>query len=571
MVAKDEPTLVEHALALMKTEGIRHVFGIPGGLLFPFFDAVEHDDDFALVVSRHEAGAAFMADGLARTGGGLAVAAATSGPGATNLITGVAVAHGDGVPMLVVTGQAPSRSLGRGAAQETPRQDIDIVGMFAPITKYSAMVATPEAFSGHFHRAMRCALSGRPGPVHLNVPVDLWTACVTPPPPGRRRARSKLCDPAQVSIAADVLGKAARPLFLVGSGAIDARAPLLALVEHLGARVVTTPRAKGLVPEDHPASLGVFGFAGHAQAREAVLGDEADLLFCVGASLNETTTLNWHPAVKGHRRLVQLDVDPERIGRNYPVDVPLEGDAATIVAQLVEHLAAHPPKRPAWSRPVIPSSDDRRYLDVERRLEDATPIAPQRWRAALGDLLEDDALVFSDIGGHMLFNLHHLRIERHQRFVLNLGFGSMGHGTAAPIGAALGLAGKGDTRPVYAIIGDACFTMHGMEIVTAVEHGAKVTWIVENNGMHGISWHGSKLVTKGRGSRSIINRHPLRIAAIARELGATAHTVERLEELGPALESVRAHHGPSVIELVVDPELSPPLGDRADTVAGFKR
>src|SRR5580693_10754973 len=172
--ASPSPRVIDVFLRYLKAEGVRVVFGIPGGLLHPLFEAVENDDDIRLVVSKHEEGAAFMADGYARIGRGLSVCAGTSGPGATNLMTGVACAFADGVPMLVVTGQAASHALGKGAAQETSREDIDIVEMFRPVTKYSAMVTSAESMPHHLRRAMRLALSGRPGPVHLNVPVDLW-------------------------------------------------------------------------------------------------------------------------------------------------------------------------------------------------------------------------------------------------------------------------------------------------------------------------------------------------------------------------------------------------------------
>src|SRR3954447_19873821 len=168
------PTVADVFMRYLKAEGVRVVFGIPGGLLYPFFLAVEEDPELSLVVSKHEEGAAFMADGYARVSRRLAVCAGTSGPGATNLMTGVSCAFADGVPMLVITGQAASHALGKGAAQETWREDIDIVAMFAPVTKYSAMVSSASQMSMHLRRALRRALSGRPGPVHLNVPVDFW-------------------------------------------------------------------------------------------------------------------------------------------------------------------------------------------------------------------------------------------------------------------------------------------------------------------------------------------------------------------------------------------------------------
>lgn len=172
--APNSEKMIDIFLRYLRAEGARVIFGVPGGLLHPFFAAIEREDDLQLVVAKHECGAAFMADGYARAGRCLAVCAGTAGPGATNLLTGVSVAYSDGVPMLVITGQAPSHALGKGAAQETPPEDIDIVAMFKPVTKYSTMVQGPERMPHHLRRALRLALTGRPGPVHLNIPVDFW-------------------------------------------------------------------------------------------------------------------------------------------------------------------------------------------------------------------------------------------------------------------------------------------------------------------------------------------------------------------------------------------------------------
>lgn len=563
--------LSQLTLRYLKSEGVRHVFGVPGGLLHGFFDAVELDADLQLIVTRHECGAAFMADGYARTTRRFAAVAATSGPGAMNLLTGVGVAFADGVPMLVITGQAPSHTFGKGAAQETAREDIDVVGMFTPVTKYSTMISSPDQFGHQFRRAMRRMWSGRPGPVHLNVPCDFWGRKVEEediwPDPAAYRAEHRLFDQARVGQAVSALLAASKPVFLVGSGSGSPRARehVRKVAETLCARVATTPRAKGVFPEDHPLSLGVFGFAGHHAARDVVLGHEADLLFTVGASLNETTTLNWQPGLAHNRTLVQLDVDPDRIGRNYPVDVPLVGDAEAILEALHEGVTrgvAEGRGRSEWPA--------RSHVRREHRPRAPHPegalLKPEQWRAELMEVLPADAVLFSDIGGHMLFNIHELRIREGQQFVLNLGLGSMGHGTAGPIGAALADPG----RPVLAIVGDAGFTMNGMEVLTAREYGVPVVWIVENNQMHGITWHGSKHVNGGRAMESIVYRKPVDVAAIASAMGIITWSVRRPGEIGPAVRAALAAHEPALIEVHVDPTVSPPLGDRAKTVAGFR-
>ena len=569
-VARGAPRAIDVFLRYLKAEGVSVVFGIPGGLLHPFFEVIEGDPDLELIVTKHEEGAAFMADGYARVSRRLSVCGGTSGPGATNMITGVACAFADGVPMLVVTGQVASHMFGKGAAQETSREDMDIVAMFRPITKYSAMVTSSESMAQHLRRALRQALSGRPGPVHLNVPVDLWERPLAEAwfDPKTYRPDTRTFDRAAVQRAAAHLMSAKRPVLFAGAGVgiAGAEEHLRSLAELLPARVATTPRGKGLFPEDHDLSLGVMGFAGHAAAREVLLGDGPDVLLTVGTSLNETATLNWTPELRKNRVFMQLDIDSDRIGRNYPVDIALVGDAQTVLVEIVYHLhrLMREGARPASTWAAEPKAP-RIYSSPELRDSDQVPLTPQRWRRDLEEVLPDDAIIFSDIGGHMLSNIHYLTIRERQKFVLNLGFGSMGHGTAAPVGAAL--AEKG--RRVFAIIGDACFTMNGMELVTAAEYGIPVIWIVENNNMHGITWHGSKLVGSRVPLDCVRNKRPLEVAAIARAMGLSAWVVDAPGQIQGIVREALQQVGPSLIEVRVDGNISPPLGDRAKSIAGF--
>lgn len=569
-------TVVDVFLCYLKAEGVDRVFGIPGGLLHPLFEWLESDPELSLVVTKHEEGAAFMADGYARVSGRLAVCAGTSGPGSTNLLTGVACAFADGVPILVVTGQAASHALGKGAAQETAREDIDIVAMFRPVTKYSAMVTSAKSFSQHLRRALRQALTGRPGPVHLNVPVDLWEKPLEEDwfDHSTYRPDTTTFDRAALKRAAGLLLEAEHPVFVAGAGVRQARAKehLVSLADLLQARVATTPRGKGAFPEDHPASLGVIGVAGHEAATRTVLSDDVDVLLTLGASLNETTTLNWHPGFRPNRALIQCDIDVDRIGRNYPVDVPLVGDVQTIVIELVYHLhrLIREGVRPGsvWAKAPAPVRGHARYLDPDLRQSAAMPLKPQRWRCDLQDVLPEDAIVLSDIGGHMLFNIHHLRIDRGQEFIINLGFGSMGHGTVAAIGAAM----AEPARPVIAIVGDACFTMNGMELLTASEYNVPVLWIVENNNMHGITFHASSRVGKsGKPLTSICYERPMEIASIARSMGMRAWVVDAPGKLARAFSEWLDSKAPGLVEVRVDGTVAPPAAGRAESLAGFIR
>lgn len=565
---------VDVFLQYLAAEGVSIVFGIPGGLLHPFFAAIERAPGIRPIVAKHEEGAAFMADGYARVGRRLAVCAATGGPGSTNLLTGVACAFADGVPLLVVTGQVARDAQGKGALQDTNREDIDIVEMFRPITKYSTMVTSAQSLTHHLRRALRLALTGRHGPVHLCVPMDVWNQPLEDDwlDPRTYRAETSTFDRAAVDRAADALLAAAHPVLLAGSGVYSAAAEphLRALAELLPARVATSPRAKNVFPEEHPLSLGVMGFSGHRDATQAILGGEVDVLFTVGASLNETTTLKWNRSFRPSRTLIQLDIDTDRLGRNYPVDIPLVGDAQTILVELVYHLhrkireGKMPRSETASARPLTRGNE--RHLRPDLRTSSQVPVTPQRWRADLLEVLPADAIVLSDCGGHMLSNIHDLALREGQVFVLNLGLASMGHGTCAGIGAAL----LEPRRPVVAIVGDACFTMNGMELLTAVEHGIRVIWIVENNQGHNITWHGSKLVD-GQSLDSIRYRQPLDVAAIARAMGLATWVVDSPGRIQEAFLAALHTDSPALIEVRVDPSIPPPLEDRAATIAGFMK
>lgn len=565
--------LVDTFIEYLKAEGVRAVFGVPGGLLHPFFDALERDPDTQLIVAKHEEGAAFMADGFARTQNKLAVCAGTAGPGSTNLLTGVAVAHADGVPLLVITGQAPSRSIGKGANQEMAPQDIDIVGMFRPVTKYSAGIESADRFTHHLRRALRLALSGRPGPVHLNVPVDFWSQpCTdTVQQPESYRPSTFTFDRDAVDRASKELARAEFPVILAGSGirTAGAQSDLLRLAEYLEIPVATTPRSKGVFPEDHPLSLGGMGWAGHPAACDAILGEMCDVLFVAGASLNESTTFGWSEELMPRRQLIHLDIDIDRISRTYPADIALAGHAKTVLHELYFHVKrarnGHPVNS-QWGREEAELSRRDAFRHPELRESRATPVTPQRWRQDLNEVLPHNALVFSDIGGHMLFNIHNLQMKAGQDFILNLNFGSMGHGTCAPIGAKVGAP----DRPVFAIIGDGCFTMNGMELIVASDYDIPVIWIIENNQMHGITHHGSKMVGDGKPMECIINRKPLDVPGLAGAMGLETFVVTEPGQMQEAVSDALARNRPAVIDVRVDASYPPPLADRAKTIGGFR-
>lgn len=562
-------TVINIFLRYLREENIKVIFGIPGGLIHPLFESVEKEDDFKLIISRHEQGAAFMADGYARAsvGNKMAVCAGISGPGATNMMTGVACAFADGIPMLVITGQVSSNAFGIGAIQEAAREGVDIVGMFKPITKYSAMVTAPENMPKHFRRAMRLALSGRPGPVHLNVPVDFWAKEISEEwfDTSTYQPTNKIVDLTSLAPIVGALQKAKHPVIFVGSGAAQARNEVLTLAEMLPARVVTSPKGKGLFPEDHPLSLGVFGLAGHTEAKETLLNQDVDVLLVVGSSLNETASLNWNPGlINPNRTLIHIDIDPDRIGRNYPANLSMVGDASESLWHIINELSFE--FKSLWGEEVPLKVGDDKYLSPELRTLEISPLSPPQWRVEFQKAIPDNSIIFSDAGGHMLWNIHDLCIKKDQTFLINMTLGSMGHGTVAPIGASF----VEPSRPIFAIVGDACFAMNGMELITAAEYNVPVIWIVENNNMQGMTYHASKQLTADKQPlKSSLYKNPINIAAIAQAMGLLAIKVDQPIQVQSAIKFALEQKRPTVIEMMVDPMISPPLGGRASTLAGF--
>jgi acetolactate synthase I/II/III large subunit len=558
--------VVDLCLRHLKAEDVSYIFGIAGGLIHPLFAALAADSHFKIIHVRHEEGAGFMADGYARVSGKLAVCVVTSGPGATHTLTAVAAAMADGIPMLVISGNAATHALSRGSAQEMAREEMDIVEMFRPVTKYSAMVSAASTFGHHFRHALRVAFSGRPGPVHLNVPVDIWETVVQSADwfdAKAYRQQAFTLDSVAAKKAADALFEAEYPVLLVGSGAAKARTLLLQLANFIPLRIATTPRAKGIFPETHPASVGVFGSAGHEYAKRVCLGNK-DVLFVVASSLGDTATLSWDKALQPSKSLIHLDIDQFHIGRNYPVDISIVGDASVTLAEIVSCVW----KRSLTDNPASKWADtgERRAFDnVALRTSDQSPVTPQRWRADLQEVLPNNAIIFSDIGGHMLFNIHHLTIAEEQRFLLNLNFGTMGHGVVAPMGAKLASPGN----PVISIIGDAGFHMIGLELLTAVEYDIPVIWIVENNRMHGMTWHCTKILSQGATLECAKPVKSVSIAGIATAMGIRSYIVGKPGEMQEVFKECLTLREPSLIEVLVDDNIPPPLGERAKVLTGF--
>ncbi|MBI4676736.1 MAG: thiamine pyrophosphate-binding protein [Elusimicrobia bacterium] len=554
--------LIKH----LEQEGVRFIFGIPGGPIMPLYAALAGSRSIRPVLAKHEEGAAFMADGYARASGSFGVCCTTTGPGATNALTGVAVAYADHIPLLLLTAQVPTRQFGRGAFQESSQEAVDVVSIYRPVTKWSVMVQHPERAAAVIRTALRVMTSGRPGPVHVNLPMDFLGAPSAEDivPAGRYRFQARTFDRDSVREAAGRLVSAKRPVILAGYGVhlSGAWAALRRLAERLSIPVATTFRAKGVFPEDHQLSLGVFGYSGAPEVREFVLGPETDLLFVAGSSLGEVSTCGWDRRLGRKEALIQLDVEPEAVARNYPVTTALIGDAGAVLTELLYQVERDLKSRDVAEPGLAAGTAGRGALpaascpgpEPDRK---AGCLHPRTLLAELREALPADALVFVDNGTIRTWTGRHFPVCREGTFFVNMGLASMGYAVAASIGGCLARPG----RAVAALVGDGAFAMNGMEVHTAVECGAPVVWVVVNNGGLGMIHHGARMQFGGL-VPSPLYREPLKAADLGRALGAAAFRVERPGDLRVAVADALSLARPAVIDVAVDLEAVPPMGQR---------
>jgi acetolactate synthase-1/2/3 large subunit len=559
----------------LEAEGADCIFGIPGGPLMPLYEAIFDSGKIRPIITRHEEGAAFMADGYARVSGRLGVCCTTTGPGATNALTGIACAKRDSVPVMLLTAQIATAAFGKGAAQESSPLGIDIVDMYKAVTKASIMLVSPEKMADMMRHLLRTCLTGRPGPVHFSLPADMMKRPVTGEvwPFEQYRSQPELFDRRSVREAVSLLARARRPAILAGYGVhlSGGSAELRKLAERLNTPVATTPKAKGVFPEDHPLSLGVFGLAGSPQADAALLSPETDLLLVVGSSLSEAATHAWDPRLAAGRSLLQIDADPMEIGKNYPVRTGLVGDAKRVLLEIgfelereVQRMEPAPDFRARLDAVWELKRTHPRCVNLASTNDVSVPLKPQRVVAELRRALPDDAILFVDIGNVMAWAIHYFEVRRPGSFFINMGFGSMGHGAAAAIGGKL----AAPHRPVVALVGDAAFAMNGMEVHTAVENNIPVIWVVQNNGGHGMVHLGETMQFKGKFNTALF-RQPVDIVQMAQSLGALAFKAERPGEVEKFVRLALAANMPTVIDARIDRETMPPAAVRLETLERF--
>jgi acetolactate synthase-1/2/3 large subunit len=534
---------------MLADAGVEVVFGLPGGAISPVHDALL-DSPLRAVTTRHESGAMFAAAAYARATGKLAVVAVTSGPGVLNSMTGLASAWCDGVPVLLLVGEVPRAAHGRGVLQDGSAHGLQIVEMTRYVSKLAVEVPRPSALPHLLRRAIDTAMSGRRGPVVMTLPLDITTAQIARPyASGSVTTRVVVPDDTLDEIA-ELVGSAQCPLILAGSGVRGDGAParLRAIAERLGCPVATTPKAKGVFPEDHPLALGVLGLAGHLSSRR-YLERGVDVVLAIGTSLGDMATDGFSPHLQPARALIHVDIDARQLGKSYSPTHAIVASASELLGALAERLSARaavPRLRPApggVARHVLPSS----------RKPDR--IAPHDAIREIQDLAPLDTIFTVDSGEHFLFAAHYLDIRCPDSFLVMTGLGSMGQSIGAAIGAKL----AHPDRFVVAICGDGCFAMNAFEIATAVVERLPIRVFVFNDERLGMVENGHQTVY---GRHPTYPTTPLDICAIARGLGATALRIDAVGQLWAAREVLRDTAGPVVVEVRIDPDVALPKLDR---------
>ncbi len=584
--ARSEPS---HQVGDLIVEYLRqldvdYVFGIPGGAIEPFYDAMARGlkrRGPQPVVARHETGAAFMADGYARNSGKLGVCCATTGPGATNLITGVASAYENHIPMLVITAQTALNTFGSGAFQESSCTGTNTVGMFEHCARYSSLVSHVEQVERKLTAAVMTAFHAPQGPVHLSIPVDIFRAPAAHSTPSYDLANlvwtPALIDQEAVDLLCQELGRGGEFVFVIGADCNEAIGTILDVALLLDAKIVTTPHGKGLVSPYHPQFRGVIGFAGHASAGETVGRPEVDAIIAVGTPLSEFATDGWNPRLLDER-LIHVESADANLTRSPMAHLHVRGQISCIFKQLLDYLDARSASggRPAGDssalrgRQVEEQTAQRRiHFELDEKdkyIDDTSPVKPQRLMRELARMFPPNTRYLADTGASFAWAIHYLhpydrriagaRNARGGVFRACLEFASMGWAIGASVGTALARPGQ----PVVCITGDGSMLMSGQEITVAVQLGLPVIFVILNDRALGMVKHGQRL----NGAEPVGFELPeVNFADMARSLGAVGHEVRSPAELDALdVQEMCNRPGPTLLDVYIDPEEVPPLGTR---------
>ncbi len=533
-------------ITALEHEGVEVVFGVPGGAILPAYDPIL-DSPIRHILARHEQGAGHMAEGYAWATGRVGVAMVTSGPAATNLVTPLADALVDSVPMVAITGQVATHAVGNDAFQEAYT-----TGITMPATKHNYYVTDPREIPDVVREAFHIAATGRPGPVLIDLPKDVlngemvWHKPAKLSLPGYRPTVD--AHPRPIKDAIKLVEASERPVLYVGGGIIKAYAhrELLRFAEATRIPVVTTLMGRGAIPDDHPLALGMPGMHGNYTAVTAM--QQADLLIAIGVRFDDRVTGNPATFAPG-ARIIHADVDPAEIGKVRVPDVPIVGDARKVLEELLSKWDGRDaPERREWLDTVAAWQRD---YPLRYNQHPDGPIKPQYVVEELNRLAGSDTILVSGVGQHQMWASQYWKFTEPRKWINSGGLGTMGFAVPAAIGAKVG---RPDEQ-VYAIDGDGCFQMTPQELITASAEGIPIKVAVFNNGAHGMVKQWQNLFYGGRLSAVDLGKDFPDYVKLADAMGCVGLRADTPEEVGPAIEkSLAIDDRPVVVQFVTDSE-----------------
>jgi len=524
----------------LQREGVRTIFGYPGGVVLPIYDEL-YDSSLQHILVRHEQAAAHAADGYARASGRVGVCLATSGPGACNLVTGIATAYMDSVPMVALTGQVPTNLLGNDAFQES-----DITGITMPITKHNYLVKDTADLGRVVQEAFYIAGTGRPGPVLIDIPKDVSTKVIEEPTvPEKVILRGY--NPTyhghkrQIEKALQMIAAAERPVIYAGGGVIisNASAELVDLATQLGIPIATTLMGLGCIPCDHPLNLGMLGMHGTEYANFAIT--ECDCLFSIGVRFDDRVT-GKTDTFAVHAKIIHIDIDPAEIGKNKRVDVPIVGDVKSVLRDMLAMLKKNGHKE-AWLKKV-------RHWKQHHPLKCPSDggLHPQYIIRQMSELLQGDAIIVSEVGQNQMWTAQHFCFRHPRTWITSGGLGTMGYGFPAAMGAHFARP----DLPVFDVAGDGSIQMNIQEMSTVAHYKIPVKIAILNNMFLGMVRQWQELFYDRR--YSFTELPPVEFVKIANAYGIEGVKVESPEDVMPALKAALDCDGPFVMDFRIERE-----------------
>ena len=525
----------------LKKENVEYIFGLPGGVIIPLFDTLFDESEIKFILTRHEQAAGHAADGYARATGRVGVCIVTSGPGATNLTTAIATAYMDSIPMVAITGQVKTHLIGSDAFQEA-----DVTGITRPISKHNYLVKDIKELGRVVKEAFHIASTGRPGPVVIDLPVDVTTDTWegdTPDTvnlPGYKPSFEG--NIRQIKLAADAINKSKRPVIYAGGGVISSNSSeqLIELAEKANLPVNTTLLALGVFPENSEKALGMLGMHGTVPANYAV--HESDLLIAIGARFDDRIT-GKIDEFASKAQIIHIDIDPTSISKNIKVHIPVVGDAKNILTELIKHVSHV--ERQEWFEKI--ADWKKKYPSLYDNTSDV--VKPQYVVEQICEATKGEAIVTTEVGQNQMWAAQYYTYTNPRSFLSSGGLGTMGFGFPAAIGAQLGCPDK----TVVAIAGDGSFQMNIQELSTAVKYNLPVKVAILNNGYLGMVRQWQELFYDKRYAHTLLDGNP-DFVQVAKAYGADGFLVTDKKDVRPIIEKAISINGPVVIDFRVDPE-----------------